>query len=87
MGAATPAIASVWCIDRYLRSRIHYRIRLYDTAGITELPQRFERGHGSIVNALAFSPAGDTLAKVKADGTYTTIYKKWFNEEPATASK
>ena len=67
--AIVAAIASVWCIDRYLRSRIHYRIRLYDTAGITELPQRFERGHGSIVNALAFSPAGDTLASCGIDGT------------------
>ena len=63
------AIVSVWGIDRYLRSRIHYRIRLYDAASFAELPTRFDRGHGSIVKWLAFSPAGDALVSCGIDGT------------------
>ena len=26
------------------------------------------------------------LAKIKSDGTYATIYKKWFNAEPPAGS-
>ena len=27
----------------------------------------------------------DALAKIKADGTYNAIFKKWFGEEPAAS--
>ena len=63
------AIVAVWAIDRVVRSRIRYPIRLYETAGFTELPLQLQDGHRSIVQCLAFSPAGDCLASCGIDGT------------------